>query len=80
MDAAIEVVLAGEVDVPDAAFTGGVPAVTNVGDPVFVSDTVGLLSLTAPGGASRVLKVGIVSRGGSGAVRLVLPAVDSIKL
>ncbi len=80
VDAAIEVVLAGEVDVPDAAFTGGVPAVTNVGDPVFVSDTVGLLSLTAPGGASRVLKVGIVSRGGSGAVRLVLPAVDSIKL
>ena len=80
VDAAITIVLGGEVDVPDAAFTGGVPGTGNVGQRVFLSDTPGLLTLTAPGGSSRVLKLGTVSRGGSGAVRVLVGTPDSIKL
>jgi hypothetical protein len=78
--AGIQVVVAGEVPTPDAAWTGGVPAAANVGDPVFVSATAGLITLTAPGGSARVLKIGVVSQGGSGTTRVMVNAPDSIKL
>jgi hypothetical protein len=75
-----KVVVAGEVDVPDAQWDA-LPAVGNVGDIVFLSETVGNLTLTAPStGGSRVLKLGVVSRGGTGAVRVIVPVPDSIKL
>ena len=65
------VVVAGEVSVPDAAWTGGVPAVADVGSKAFLSETAGLWTLTAPVTAgSRVIRVGIVTRGGTGAVKV----------
>jgi hypothetical protein len=64
--------LAGEVDVPDARWDA-VPAVTDVGKPVYLSENVGKVTLTAPlGSGSTVLKIGLVSRGGAGAVRMVI--------
>ena len=65
------VVVAGEVSTPDAAWTGGVPAVGDVGSKAFLSETAGLWTLTAPVTAgSRVLRVGIITRGGTGAVKV----------
>jgi hypothetical protein len=65
------VVVSGEVATPDAAWTGGVPAVADVGSKAFLSETAGLWTLTAPVTAgSRVIRVGIVTRGGTGAVKV----------
>jgi hypothetical protein len=71
VDLAVTVIVFGRLSVPDAAFTGGVPAVGDVGKYVFLSETVGLLTLTAPTTAgSTILIVGTVSTGGTGAVQI----------
>lgn len=78
------VVTAGEVAVPDAAWAaaeGGVPATSNVGDIVFLATEIGHLALTAPsGGTNTVVKVGVVTVGGAGAVKVLIKPFDTIKL
>ena len=61
-----------QVDVPDAVWDA-VPAVTDVGSPVYLSETAGNWTLTAPStSGSTVQSVGYVSRGGAGAVRVLI--------
>ncbi len=68
--------VAGELAIPDAVWDA-VPAVTDVGLPVYMSETAGNLTLTAPTASGRtVLKVGIVSVGGTGAVKVVFQVGD----
>jgi hypothetical protein len=73
------VVTSGEVDVADDRWTGGVPAVTDVGEPVYLSDTVGTMTLTAPGGGATVVRMGYVSVGGSGAVKVLVNVGEPVK-
>lgn len=80
----ITVQCSGELHIPDAVWTGGVPAATDVGKTVYLANKVatnpGYVSLT-PGNI--VVPLGVVQRGGSGAVmvdiRLNLPT-ESILL
>lgn len=67
---AISVLYSGEVSIPDAIWDV-VPGVADVGARVYVSETAGKLTITAPAGSgSNVLKMGIVTRGGVGAVKI----------
>jgi hypothetical protein len=72
------------MDIPDAAWAaaeGGVPVVADVGALFYMAIEQGHCALDAPStGGSRVLKLGIISRGGTGAVRGIVPVPDSIKL
>lgn len=78
--ASLTVYLSGERSVADAEFDA-VPATTNVGQPVYMSATAGNMTLTAPTASGSVLqKIGIVSRGGSGAVKVVIQVHDRIEL
>ncbi len=65
----ISPLFAGEASIPDARWVGGVPAVTDVGSPVYLAETPGSWTLTAP---ATVVRCGTVSRGGAGLVRVVV--------
>ncbi len=69
--AAGDVVTQGVVDVPDAQWDA-VPAVANVGSAVYLSTTVGNVTITAPAGNVAVVDVGTVVRGGTGAVQVLV--------
>jgi hypothetical protein len=66
-----DAVLCGEVDVPDAQWIS-VPGVADVGAVVYLSNTVGSLSITAPTPPSTVVRVGWVTQGGTGAVKVAV--------
>ena len=69
---AVTMIVAGRVAVPDAQFDA-LPAVGDVGKVVYLSENVGLLTLTAPTTTgSTVCRVGWVSQGGTGAVTIVV--------
>jgi hypothetical protein len=69
---AVSVRLAGEIAVADALWDA-VPTTAQVGRRVYMSETVGNVTLTAPAlPGSMVLRVGIVSVGGAGVTRLII--------
>lgn len=75
---AVTVRVAGEIAIPDAIWDS-VPATGDVGKRVYVSENVGLLTMTAPSTTgSTVLRVGHISVGGSGAVRIVVAIGEPI--
>ena len=76
--AAGDVVTQGEVPVPDAQWDA-VPAVGDVGSPVYLSTTVGNLTITAPSGAVTVVDLGTVSTGGTGAVTVLVNVKMPVK-
>ena len=79
-DAAASVLVAGEIAIPDAIWDS-VPAVGNVGQKVFLSENAGKVTLTAPSTAgSTVQKVGLVTRGGTGQVKIVVQIGDAVVL
>ncbi len=71
---AVTIYVAGERAIPDAIWdaAGGVPAVGDVGLPVYVSETVGQLTILAPTANATVQRVGIVTVGGTGAVKIAI--------
>lgn len=71
------IVTSGQVDVPDAQWAA-VPGTGDVGLPVYISTTPGILTLTAPGSGAYVSRVGTVYRGGAGQVRVLVNVVDPI--
>lgn len=69
---AVDVQLAGEISVADAEWDS-VPAVTDVGKRAYLSTTSGNLTLTAPTAAgTTAIRVGWVTRGGTGQVKLAV--------
>lgn len=77
---AVSVVIAGEIATPDAVWDA-VPAVTDVGKRAYLSETVGNWTLTAPTtSGSWVLKTGIVSRGATGNVRVIVQVGEGVLL
>ena len=73
--------VSGELAIPDAAFTGGVPAVTDVGKKVYMSTSPGLISMTPVSGTGETsLKVGIVTVGGAGAVKINIQIGEAVLL
>ncbi len=80
VDTSVDVVVSGEISTPDAVWDS-VPAVTDVGKKAFLSETAGKITLTAPStSGSTVIKVGIVTRGGTGAVKLAIQIGDGVVL
>lgn len=76
---AAAIYVSGEIAVPDASWTGGVPATTDVGKRVYMSTTPGLVTLTAPtASGNTTLKVGIVTVGGAGAVKVNIQIGESV--
>ena len=76
----LTVQVAGELAIPDALWDG-VPAVGDVGKLVFMSTTAGNFTITAPStSGDTVQKVGIVSVGGAGAVKIVVQIGDGVTL
>jgi hypothetical protein len=76
----VNVLLAGDTDVPDAIWDS-VPVAADGGKDVYLSENSGKLTLTAPtGSASVVQRVGFVSRGGSGSVRVVVQPGEPVLL
>lgn len=74
------IVVSGEVAVADASWDS-VPTTSDVGAPVYMSETAGNVTLTAPStSGSTVQKVGIVSVGGTGAVKVLVQIGDGIVL
>lgn len=70
---------AGEISVADAVWDA-LPAVGDVGSLVFVSETAGNLTLTAPTtSGSYVQPIGTVTRGGTGAVKVELRIGESVE-
>jgi hypothetical protein len=68
---AMQVLVAGERSIPDAEWDV-VPAVTDVGKRVYMSETPGNMTITPPSTAgSTVERVGVVTQGGAGAVKIV---------
>lgn len=64
---------AGEIHVPDAAWVGGVPAVTDVGLPAYLSETPGQWTMTPPATpGSTIIKMGTISVGGAGAAKVII--------
>lgn len=71
-DVAVAVQMSGEASVADAIWDA-VPGTGDVGKRVYLSTTVGQLTITAPTAAgSLALRVGWVSRGGAGAVKVAI--------
>ena len=67
----------GEISIPDSEWDS-VPATTDVGQLAYMSMTAGNWTLTAPSSEeSYVQKCGIVSKGGSGNVKIILQIGDS---
>lgn len=58
----------GQLKIPDAIWDA-VPAVTDVGKPVYVSNNVGQLTITAPANA---IQIGFVAVGGAGVTEIVV--------
>lgn len=76
----VSIQLHGSVSVPDAAWDS-VPAVGDAGKAVFLSETAGNLTLTAPStSGSFVQRIGIVTTGGTGAVTVAIQIGDSVEL
>lgn len=76
--AAVNVLVAGEQLVPDA-FWDAVPLVANVGANVFMSETAGHVTLTAPTTAADVnQKVGVVGTGGAGVSTVICQIGDGV--
>jgi hypothetical protein len=74
------IVVSGEVAVADASWDS-VPTTSDVGAPVYMSETAGNVTLTAPStSGSTVQKVGIVSVGGTGAVKVLVQIGDGVVL
>lgn len=71
--------VAGEVAIPDTQWDS-VPAVANVGDQVFMSVNAGKLTLTAqtPGSGFADQRVGVVTVGGTGAVKIQIMVGESV--
>jgi hypothetical protein len=69
---AVQVVFAGEVAVADAQFDA-TPATSDVGKRVYMSENAGKLTLTAPSTAGTTkLRIGTVTRGGTGNVKILV--------
>lgn len=69
---AVNVVVMGEVAIPDAIWDA-VPGTGDVGKRVYMSETAGKLTLTEPATVgSTVLRIGHVTVGGAGAVKIVV--------
>ena len=76
----VTVLMAGERSIPDAEWDS-FPTTSDVGSRVYLSETAGNWTLTAPTTAgSWVLKTGIVSQGGTGAVKTVVQIGEGILL
>lgn len=76
----VSVRVAGEISLADARFDS-LPGVANVGQRVFMSTTAGNFTLTAPSTSGDVVqKVAIVSRGGTGNVRVIVQIGEGILL
>jgi hypothetical protein len=70
----------GELAIPDARWDA-VPAVTDVGKLVYLSETNGKVTMTAPStSGSIVIKVGVITMGGAGAVKLAVQIGDGVIL
>lgn len=75
---AVTIYVAGERSVPDAQWDS-VPAVGDVGKRVYLSATAGNLTLTAPSAAgSTAIRVGWVTTGGAGAVKVLIGIGEGI--
>jgi hypothetical protein len=69
---AVSVQTSQDQSIPDARWDA-IPATSDVGKRVYLSENVGNLTLTAPSTAgSTVLKIGIVTVGGTGAVKIAV--------
>jgi hypothetical protein len=72
-----EVQSSGEMHVPDNVWIGGVPAVTDVGTPVYLSETAGAWTMTAPtSSGSTVVRMGTITVGGAGLVMVLIKIGD----
>ena len=88
LDGDLDVIVSGSVAIADAEWVdaddvaGGVPAVTNVGQLVFMARTPGSLTLDISNYASGdiVHKVGLVSKGGAGAAEVIVQIGDGTEL
>lgn len=79
-DLPVNVQLIGEVAVPDAQLDA-VPATTDVGKAIFMSATAGNLTLTAPSTATYTqTRIGWVSAGGTGAVKILIDKAEPVVL
>jgi hypothetical protein len=80
--APVSVITNGDISVPDAFWDGGAPAVTTVGERVYASDvTAGNWTLTPTStSGSTIIRVGIVTQGGAGAVKVSLQIGDGTVL
>lgn len=76
-DGSMDVVISGEMAISDSIFDI-LPAVTDVGKPVFLSTNAGKLALASPISAgSYVQRIGFVTRGASGLVKISICLGDS---
>ncbi|MEN3332667.1 MAG: hypothetical protein V7641_2032 [Blastocatellia bacterium] len=67
----------GEMHVPDNVWAGGVPAVTDVGTPVYLSEMAGAWTMTAPtSSGSTVVRMGTITVGGAGLVMVLIKIGD----
>ena len=78
-NAAVTVRVAGVVDVPAARFDAA-PAVTNVGQRVFVSTTAGQITLTAPSTAGLIVQRTGILVDGSGSPKVLVQIGDPVLL
>lgn len=80
LGAAVNVLVTGEQLVPDTFWTGGVPAAGDVGENVFMSETAGKVTITAPTTAGDInQKVGIVGTGGAGISTVICQIGDGVE-
>ena len=79
--ASVDILIAGEMAIPDAQWDAA-PGAGASGSLVYLSDTVGNVTTTAPGGASRVMKLGLITFADASAntTRVLVPVPDSVKL
>lgn len=74
----IRMQIAGEISIADSIWDS-VPTIADVGKPAYLSTTIGKLTLTAPSSAGNsVQKCGIITKGGSGLVKMVVQIGDVI--
>lgn len=73
----VKIIVLGEKSIPDSEWDV-VPAQSSVGQPVYLSKTAGNWTITAPSTSlSFVQKCGILSRGGTGVVKVIVQIGDS---
>ncbi len=74
----IRMQIAGEISIADSIWDS-VPTTIDVGKPAYLSTTAGKLTLTAPSSVgSSVQKCGIITKGGSGLVKMVVQIGDVV--